>query len=424
MIRTKEINNKAIVDKVILCVMVTLHVIYSFSTYFSSLLGFSSMMGFGLVLLGISLYYAVHVNTKYRVTPFIKAYNILVLMFAAYGIFRAIGGEVLFVGYRSVSSVYYIGDTLTSLMPFYAYYVLSKREVIGDWFIRIVFFAVLAFSILYYNLIEANYLVTHTNENVTNNVAYFFVALLPFVPFFSGKRIVQYAIIMVISFFLLNGMKRGAILCGALSILIFIYHELKQTNSTRRIYFIILTCIAIYFIGLYVFDLLNTSDYFVFRLEETMEGSVSGRDRLEAQIFYYLLNEANIFQLLVGRGADGTLEVTYNYAHNDWLEIAVNQGLLGVVIYLSFFVAFFRQIRSANVPKDYKVSLAMLYVILFTRTLFSMSYSEYNLSESLIMGYLMAHCTSINIVVSNSKLRRVRWQKPPKTVLFKPGRQN
>ena len=144
MIRTKEKNKKAIVDKVILCIVVTLHIIYGFSTYFSSILGYSSMMGFGLALLAISLYYAIYVNTKLKITPFIKVYNVLVLMFAVYGLFRAIGGKVILAGYRPVSSVYYIGDTLTSLMPFYVYYVLSKREVIGKWFIRIVFFAVLA----------------------------------------------------------------------------------------------------------------------------------------------------------------------------------------------------------------------------------------------------------------------------------------
>lgn len=394
--------NNRIVDKVVLYLVTALHIVYSFSTYFSSLLGYSSMMGFGLVLLAISLYFAVYANNKSMVTPFIKTYNILVLMFAVYGLFRAIGGKVFLAGYRPVSSVYYIGDTLTSLMPFYVYYVLSKREVIGKWFIRIVFFAVLAVSVLYFNLVETNYLATHSNDYVTNNVAYFFVALLPFVPLLSGKRIFQYGIILVISYFLLNGMKRGAILCGALSIMFFVFYEFKKTNRTRRIYIIILTGIAMYFIGLYVMELLNTNDYFALRLEQTVEGNSSGRDIIESQILYYLLNEANFFQLLVGRGAEGTLEVTYNYAHNDWLEIAVNQGLLGVVIYLSFFVAFFRQIRRANIPNDYKVSLIMLFVILFARTFFSMSYSEYNISESLMMGYLMAHCATKDASASNS----------------------
>ena len=57
-----------------------------------------------------------------------------------------------------------------------------------------------------------------------------------------------------------------------------------------------------------------------------MEGGSSGRDELLTNSLDYYLNNESIIQQIFGLGANGTLSVAGNGAHNDWVELLVNQG--------------------------------------------------------------------------------------------------
>ena len=98
---------------------------------------------------------------------------------------------------------------------------------------------------------------------------------------------------------------------------------------------------------------------------------------------------------LLGRGANGTLEIYYNYAHNDWLEIAVNQGLLGVIIYFVYWKNMYATWKNAT-NVDAKAIIAMAIIVYFAKTLFSMSYGDMTYVFTSVLGYALANVNASN----------------------------
>ena len=117
---------------------------------------------------------------------------------------------------------------------------------------------------------------------------------------------------------------------------------------------------------------------------------MSGRDVVFSQLSSYFFNETSAWQFYLGSGANHTVAVAGNYAHNDWLELAVNQGCLGVLVYLIYWICMYKTWRhSKSLPTIYS-SLGALLIIYFLSTFFSMSYGSMSIYATLCMGYCLA----------------------------------
>ena len=151
-----------------------------------------------------------------------------------------------------------------------------------------------------------------------------------------------------------------------------------------------LLTVALVVAGVYfVMDMMSSSDYLLQRIEATKEGNSSGRDNLYSFFGTYFMERADALHYLFGRGANGTLEIYYNYAHNDWLEIAVNQGLLGIIVYAIYWKNLYSTWRqSTNI--EAKTILALVGIIYFAKTLFSMSYGDMTYVCTSVLGYALA----------------------------------
>ena len=121
-------------------------------------------------------------------------------------------------------------------------------------------------------------------------------------------------------------------------------------------------------------------------------GNSSGRDTLYARLWNYYRQETTLGQFFFGNGAMSTVRLVGNYAHNDWLELLICQGLLGAGIYALYFMTLFMQFLSFR-RKDsvcYNI-LGMLLLIMFVSSVFSMSYNSLSLSVTICLGYCLAH---------------------------------
>ena len=227
-------------------------------------------------------------------------------------------------------------------------------------------------------------------EEFTNNSGYLFLAIIPLLLLLK-KTFVQYLLLLLCVIFIVAAMKRGAILILMISLPFFFHYTLKGISLTKKILVFSLIAASVLVAVYYVSYMMETSDYFNARIDQTIEGDASNREdmypHLLRQIFYF----ATPLQFLFGRGAWATLEVSNNFAHNDWLEIGVNQGLLGVVMYLIYWVSFFVSVKRLNCNTLERKALTVLMVILFVKTMFSMSYDSIPIYMTLCIGYCMSH---------------------------------
>ena len=94
--------------------------------------------------------------------------------------------------------------------------------------------------------------------------------------------------------------------------------------------------------------------------------------------------------MLFGYGADGSLKVGVNYAHNDWLEVLIDMGLVGFVAYLVFWISLILQWKRLKYNRLMYAILGGAIVVMLPRSMFSMLFSNLEVSISMLMSYVLA----------------------------------
>lgn len=328
---------------------------------------------------------------------YFRGFNLLMLLFSIYGFVLIISSpSTLFypLSRMTMPSYNYIKTIYLSLLPIYPFYYYTKKGYLTArrlqiWGIVFLASVTLSYFRMKREALEKLIEMGSTATEVTNNSGYLFLSCLPLLVLYRKKPLIQFAALAFVMAFIVMGMKRGAIGVGLVCAIYFMWQAIIKSRGKTRYLFILLSvgvCIGAVFFFIHQ---MSTSDYMMRRIEKTMEGNSSGRDKLYSFFWKYFTDEANSLHYLIGRGANGTLEIFYNYAHNDWLEIAVNQGLLGLMIYAYYWLGFYSTWkRATNI--DAKTILALTFLIFFTQTMFSMSYADMTYVSTSILGYALA----------------------------------
>ncbi len=355
----------------------------------------------GISLLGINLLISAICALKVfqmRDTPiYFRGLGLLLVLFTIYGFALIVShpGIIHYPSGREVPSFNYIKNIYLSMLPTYAFYYFSRKGYLTAgrlraWFL--IFFISCIYSYIHYrtHMIEFKAKAGAYVEEITNNAGYLFLSLIPIIVFFRKRPLLQYISLAAILLFVVLSMKRGAIIICAVTTAYFFWELIRQSHGRRKVALFMLTtllCIAtVYFVIYWI----SVSDYMERRIEDTLNGNSSGRDNLYEFFWTYFTKGADLLQYFFGRGANGTLEIYKNYAHNDWLEIAVNQGLVGVVIYAYYWLCFYKTWKQATNP-DAKLIIALIGIIYFAKTLFSMSYGDMTYVSTSVFGYTLAN---------------------------------
>ena len=361
--------------------------------------GIISQILLAIVLL-ISLFNFVYANYHYHLPQVLKTLSVIICIFTVYGLIAIVSGKTFTIqesGHSGISSVGYLKNVFISLLPVYTVFVAVKRKHLSEKSMRIWTFLFLAVAIIAFYKFQSEAMASMTSRGImrdelTNNGSYEVLAILLFVPLFYKRPIIQYVIVAICMYYVLIGMKRGAMLCGVVAAIWFLFNSIKSSHNTRRSFVIILLTVSIIFFSLYaVGTMLNSSEYFNQRLEMTLAGELSNRDTIYATLYSHFINETNLLRFLFGNGANTTLDIASNYAHNDWLEIAINNGLVLLVFYFVFWLRLFKTCRKSNKHSVYFMMISMFFIIYFIKTFFSMSYSNLPTCAATALGYALAN---------------------------------
>ena len=351
----------------------------------------TGLLGINLL---VSIYCAIKIWQMPNNPPYIKGLNLLVLMFSIYG-FALILMNPSTIHYSmsgmKMASYNYIKSIYLSILPIYAFYYFSLKGYLTTERLRwwAVVFCISCVVSYYYNMQQALEKLLLSAEETTNNAGYLFLSLIPIWVLFRKKPLLQYAGLAFCMAFILMGMKRGAIAIGGVAVLYLIWQIIKNTRGKQRFIVILLTAVLAVAGVYFVIDMMSSSDYFLQRLEATKEGNSSGRDSIYSFFWTYFTEKADVLHYLFGRGGNGTLEIYGKVAHNDWLEIAVNQGILGIIVYAVYWKQFYSTWRqSTNI--EAKTILALVGIIYFAKTIFSMSYGDMTYVCTSVLGYALA----------------------------------
>lgn len=172
--------------------------------------------------------------------------------------------------------------------------------------------------------------------------------------------------------------------------LVFIYYQVTTVDPKKRIKSSIVSITGVLLLIGFSYDFYISNEFLINRIQKIDEGG-SGRDFIFLNLLNNWLESDSILTYLFGFGFVSTIKYsgTGNLAHNDWLELLTNFGLLGVFVYLSVFYALFRFLLYSKVEKEDKLMLLAIVLIWFLQTLFSMYYTvSTTVLTSVLLGYL------------------------------------
>lgn len=353
------------------------------------------------VLLISSLYFCLKVNmTKGKLPLFMRVLNVFVVMLTIYGIFFLLSVHNVYNDnylLSPLSKIEFLKSIYISQLPIYAFYYYARKGRLNDEFIRrsiIIIFIVTVCMFFWHHTQEILRQSTNVNvENITNNIAYNLVAILPLFFFVKKSLIMQHVLILVTLLLILTGMKRGAIFVGVVCFLWSVYRLYIKSRGQRRLFVILITTVTVVGVCMYALNQYATNDYFQYRIGQTIDGDSSGRDIIYTSLMDYFMNQTSLVRILFGNGAYHTVRVVGAAAHNDWLELLICHGLIGGVIYVLYYYALLRVFLTSRNNTCHNV-LGSVLIIMLLSSIFSMQYNNLFFPMSMCIGWCLASSNS------------------------------
>ena len=301
---------------------------------------------------------------------------------------RMTGMEKLLLVFVVLNFVYYLlalsemrvgittawGNILFALLSISAFAYLGQQGGWSDRAISLWFVGLLIACVVYfYNMRDSLLLNNMLDEDagITNNAGVVFVMLMPWL-FVLKKRWLATIGLFACLFYIVLSAKRGSIVAAVVPSVLFVAFYVRTFNAWwKKCLFLVAILLAL-FGGVWTF--LNEDEYLQQRLEETQAGDSSGRDTIyrNALDCWWYSDDA---QFWLGHGFFATVPELGKMAHNDWLEILVDYGLVGFVLYASIVWGLWRQYRCEKTLTGRMVLLSCL-SIWGLRSLFSMVFFE------------------------------------------------
>lgn len=298
-------------------------------------------------------------------------------------------GFVLTGEYTNPLFVSQLKNILYFMTGFYPIYYWTSNGLLTGNHLRNLLLVLLPVFIVSFFTSQVTLKIEENSENVVNNASYMFVSLLPFL-FLLNKRILSLSITLLILAFLVIGSKRGALLIGGVVAIMILYYNLKYTQGKNifsklrnTILVSVVLCLGLY----YLIDVVESNNYVFDRLESKH----STRPENYLALFNNWYNSTTYADLLFGYGYFSSPHYTPEgvMAHNDWLEMLNDFGLIGIVLYAIMLFYYSKVIFELKETKHKYISFSILLIWIFVSMLSMWMNNYVNVTYAILIGYLV-----------------------------------
>ena len=356
------------------------------STFFPSLAGVGQLLIFTILFVGlINLLRSIN---YFSALPNCEKWVIAMLIILTIAWFlspKTVSSYII----SPIATLNQFKDMVAFFIPIFTGYQigLHKKLPTKQWLVIAIILLILAINSYYAT--QAALMLKFGQDESTNNAAYTFLYVLPFIPLILRKyRLAALVLLAVCFIFVMTGAKRGAILCMA-AVLVYLmsWYYKKESVTWRTVLSALLLITAV---GVAVNYFFTTNDYLQQRLEDTLEGNSSARDYLYSTLWNEWLN-ADMFTQFFGHGSAQTVIIAGNLAHNDWLELLTDVGLLGALIYLMIMLGLYRYCRYLQKDSPQQAAFTTYLVFWFLTSIFSMGIDIWGGISMMLLGTLIGN---------------------------------
>lgn len=315
----------------------------------------------GLLLVSVALYIVlnirhVHVNKVGYILLFLSCYM---------AIWRSVD---LPIRVGLLSYLYQpMLDLLIILIFIFAYTLSSKSKELLEFFATGMIAAMLITAFFYYK----NWTFANEVDEAHLGTSYYVLFLLPTL-LLTPHKWLRYLGIVITGLVLFSSFKRGGVIAFVLAIVayLFVKEVLVERKFTRLLVFLI-AMIALFIILIFVDNAMG--NVISERIINIREDGGSNRDQVWTTT-WNMIKTSNAQQLLFGHGHSAVLKYSPLglSAHNDFLEMLFNYGIIGFVPYLVLHFQLIKQIFSGiKFQNENAPILTFTYTIFFCLSMIS-----------------------------------------------------
>ena len=285
----------------------------------------AGIMGFGLVFIlsNKSLF-------RLKLDGFLLYFNRLIFSIGVLSIFW-----VLFYPEYSIIALFSL--LFPILIIYIAYYAIFQLKDI-KYFNYIIYIGFIVLCITYYQYAQLRLQLAALGSEYLAS-SYYIIYLLPVI-LASDKPILSISAIVLALTIVLTSSKRAGTIALLLAIFVYLVIEYILVNKHKhsRIITVGLLCLGLYSAFIYIIDYISSNDLLI--MERLLRLSEGVQDESRFQIWKItldLIQSSNVFQFLFGHGFNAVLRnnpMGFS-AHNDFLEIMYDFGLLVFFVYLT-----------------------------------------------------------------------------------------
>lgn len=335
------------------------NLVYKFNVE-GGITGYISIMCL-LLIEGICVFYSL----RYIKQIFSNKINAVILLWAIYAVLvTLLTSEDLFLDIRSVlwwPSVYFV---------FYSIARYDYSEKLINILIKYIIPLLYILTVIIYFSFRRFSLETNVGAFEADNSVFFVLALLPFV-FLLSKRYKYIFLILAIAAAFYS-FKRSAALYTAIIIVISLYFDFWYHKKISLFKTVIIPIILV--IGLvYGLTYLNnsTDGFLLSRFENISDDGGSGR----IDIWKDTLNKfkaSGIELQIAGHGFNAVIKASPFSAHNDFLEMLYDFGIIGLSLYILFIILMvFCILKYKNLDDRYYQAGIVMLTIFFIMSMVS-----------------------------------------------------
>jgi hypothetical protein len=284
------------------------------------------------------------------------------------------------------------------MLSIFVPFMSTKSNGISDKYIQslAIIFCIYSFMRFFFSADELS--ASLSRDRFTNNAGYVLVCVLPYIPFLLKRnKILTSVLLLIVSVTIVISAKRGAIVCLGVSVLFsWIYYFRKNVSSIRNILLPSVLIIGLIYIS---YESYLSDDYLQGRIEQMEDNE--GRMIIYERLWSHWVEDQNLFTMIFGNGIAQTIPIAGISAHNDWLELLIDNGLVGVILYLLIFVYLFIYVYKSSLDFYFRWSAYLCLIIWVLKTIFSMGYSDYS---NAIFVMMIGFCIGQNeYITSNTR---------------------
>lgn len=273
------------------------------------------------------------------------------------------------VGVEGISS--YINSLFWSAFPFLIlnttyYFIIHKGD--SKWLKKIFIVITALFLLTYYSFYDVDNILM----NIHLGSSYYTLYMMPLVLVYPSKiGKIFWTIIICIAVF--SSVKRGGVLALALAMLAYIITNQLVSKRSKFAKIMIGVCILAAFVVVFAYIGTMGDNNIFERFESIQEDNGSGRTDVWNEA-WRLINNQGAITYFIGNGFN-TVVLNSRYvlsAHNDYLEAWFDFGLIGMLLYITSLMLFFKDIfKCLKEKKEYAPAMSFLGILIIVLTMIS-----------------------------------------------------